>query len=204
MSPELIAPEKFELTKSRLTKSSDCYALGMVIYETISGKVPFHEYADTVVSVKVMLGEHPPRSAMFPEDLWKIIKSCWTSRPGDRPSVADVLQCLRAASNPSGPPPDGPSGVQSQTSDTATAKRSAPMLGLSHVTDRRLGSFSSPPRTLATEATGEPGIDTRRAIHTNLLTTPADSNGEVAHEVGAHDSTHFLGPSHDIWHRTHP
>src|ERR1700753_223942 len=68
MSPELIAPEKFGFETSRPTKSSDCYALGMVIYETISGNVPFHKCIETVVYVKVMLGEHPSRGAVFPED----------------------------------------------------------------------------------------------------------------------------------------
>ena len=36
MSPELLDPERFEMPKSednRPTRQSDCYALGMVIYE---------------------------------------------------------------------------------------------------------------------------------------------------------------------------
>ena len=33
MSPELFDPARFGLPKVRLTKESDCYALGMVIYE---------------------------------------------------------------------------------------------------------------------------------------------------------------------------
>lgn len=33
MSPELLDPERFEITECRPTKQSDCYALGMVIYE---------------------------------------------------------------------------------------------------------------------------------------------------------------------------
>ena len=33
MSPELFDPTRFGLPKVRLTKESDCYALGMVIYE---------------------------------------------------------------------------------------------------------------------------------------------------------------------------
>jgi serine/threonine protein kinase len=33
MSPELFDPTIFDLPKCRLTKESDCYALGMVIYE---------------------------------------------------------------------------------------------------------------------------------------------------------------------------
>ena len=32
-SPELLDPEQFGLTDSRPTKQSDCYALGMVVYE---------------------------------------------------------------------------------------------------------------------------------------------------------------------------
>ena len=33
MSPELLDPEKFGLERCKPTKESDCYALGMVIYE---------------------------------------------------------------------------------------------------------------------------------------------------------------------------
>jgi len=40
MSPELIDPKEGD---GRPTKDSDCYALGMVVYETISGHLPFHE-----------------------------------------------------------------------------------------------------------------------------------------------------------------
>ena len=60
MSPELIDPQRFGLENSRPTKSSDCYALGMVIYETISGHLPFHKDADMTVFVKVLNGKRPP------------------------------------------------------------------------------------------------------------------------------------------------
>ena len=33
MSPELLDPEMFGLDNNRPTKQSDCYALGMVVYE---------------------------------------------------------------------------------------------------------------------------------------------------------------------------
>ena len=33
MSPELLYPDKFGATDSRPTTQSDCYALGMVVYE---------------------------------------------------------------------------------------------------------------------------------------------------------------------------
>jgi len=94
MGPELIDPERFGLKNGRPTKSSDCYALGMVVYETISGNLPFHEYGDLAVFTKVLAGERPIRGVGFTENLWKVMKLCWRSRPSDRPSVEDVLQCL--------------------------------------------------------------------------------------------------------------
>src|SRR6267378_4011787 len=51
--PELYDPERFGLGHNCPTIYSDCYALGMVIYETINGRLPFHEYSKFMV-VKVI------------------------------------------------------------------------------------------------------------------------------------------------------
>ncbi|KAF9793371.1 kinase-like domain-containing protein, partial [Thelephora terrestris] len=99
MSPELIDPQRFGLEKSRRTRSSDCYALGMVIYETISGNLPFHEHADLTVFMKVMGSEHPAREAGFPKCLWKVMEQCWAFHPDNRPDVRHVLKCLRKLQN---------------------------------------------------------------------------------------------------------
>lgn len=103
MSPELIAPQEFGFKKSRLTKSSDCYALGMVIYETISGKLPFHKDTDYTISLKVVKGERPHRGVWFTDALWGMLEWCWISQPSDRPNIENVLGCLEIASNASGP-----------------------------------------------------------------------------------------------------
>ena len=94
MSPELIAPHRFGLEDSHPTKSSDCYALGMVIYETISGHLPFHKHADLVVFTKVLEGERPPREVGFTDSLWDMLGLCWAPQPDARPSVEEVLQYL--------------------------------------------------------------------------------------------------------------
>ena len=94
MSPELIAPQRFGLKSSRPTKSSDCYALGMVIYETISGNLPFYEDTDLTVFVKVLEGERPPRGANFRKDLWRTLELCWEPQPDNRPTLEDVFRCL--------------------------------------------------------------------------------------------------------------
>ena len=102
MSPELISPQEFGCKKSRPTRSSDCYALGMVIYETISGKLPFYKYTDYMVFLKVTKGERPSREARFSEGLWEMLERCWTPYPEDRPRIKDILWCLGVAPTSSG------------------------------------------------------------------------------------------------------
>ena len=106
MSPELLDPEYFGFAKSRPTKSSDCYALGMVIYETISGNLPFHGHLNPAVTMKVLRGERPRWEAKFEESLWRMLELCWASRPYERPSIREVLRCLETASILQEPPPD--------------------------------------------------------------------------------------------------
>jgi hypothetical protein len=99
MGPECIFPQEFGFKDSRPTKSSDCYSLGMVIYETISGNPPFHEYADMSVFLKVLKGEHPSRGVEFTEGLWGMLERCWMFQPNSRPGVEDVLQYLESVLN---------------------------------------------------------------------------------------------------------
>jgi hypothetical protein len=101
MSPELLCPEKFGLEDSRPTKSSDCYALGMVIYEVLSGQLPFSHHGGYTVVVRVLEGKRPrwPRGAegMY-DDVQEVLKCCWEPKPEDRPRIEDVLLCLEGVS----------------------------------------------------------------------------------------------------------
>ena len=110
MGPELIAPQEFGLENCCPTASSDCYSLGMVIYETVSGNLPFHKYADLAVFLKVLKGERPPRGDRFTNNLWKMLEQCWASQPSSRPSIEGVLQCLETLSDLSEPPSPGTDG----------------------------------------------------------------------------------------------
>jgi len=110
MSPERIAPGRFGFKDSRPTVSSDCYALGMVIYETISGNFPFHKDTDLAVFMKVVEGERPPRGAKFPKNLWEMLERCWVPEPDSRPTIEDVLHCLGMAPDLLEPPSPGVGG----------------------------------------------------------------------------------------------
>ena len=123
MSPELFDPENFGLKNSRPTKRSDCYALGMVIYEVLSRRVPFYEHANFAVVVRVSRGEYPgkPRGeerALFTDDIWRILKCCWKSNPGDRPRVKDVLECLERSSRSWMPPSQTMTNIPTTNSPT--------------------------------------------------------------------------------------
>ena len=139
MSPELIAPERFGFKNSHPTKSSDCYALGMVIYETISGSLPFHKDTNPAVFMKVVEGKYPPRGMRFTDALWEMLELCWAAQPLNRPTAEQVLQRLETVSNL----PEPPSGTDEEIEedgddwDSTTDSSGAPnWLGSTVVTER--------------------------------------------------------------------
>jgi len=103
MSPELLDPDRFGLRDGRPTKRSDCYALGMVILEVLSGKPPFPNYNGMTVMRKIVEGERPGRpegeeGVWFTADLWGMLEQCWSLHSERRPTIDNVLQCLRRGS----------------------------------------------------------------------------------------------------------
>jgi len=109
MSPELLDPDQFGIKDSRPTRESDCYALGMVILEVLSGQAPFTPFKDFIVMRKVIEGERPGRpegaeGTWFTDDLWRTLNRCWETQPGSRPSIEAVLGCLERVSRAWKPP----------------------------------------------------------------------------------------------------
>ena len=103
MSPELLDPEEFGSKDGRPTKASDCYALGMVILEVLTGQAPFPYCTAPVVMRKIIKGERPdrpqgPEAVWFTDDMWGLLKQCWSSEPKLRPTVESVLERLKRGS----------------------------------------------------------------------------------------------------------
>jgi len=146
MSPELLNSKIFGLNLIRKTKSSDSYALGMVIYEVLSGQVPFFQHHGYIAVRKVLDGERPERPqgarrGWFTDDVWRILEHCWQPKPTDRPSVKVVLfrwECLEEVSG-SWTPPSPLMVEDSQSADSSTW--SSPVL----TTEESMGSEVVPP-----------------------------------------------------------
>ena len=124
MSPELLNPDRFGFKNCLPTKGSDCYALGMVILEVLSGKSPFKPDRDLIVVQKVVEGERPgrpqgARGQWFTDELWKTLEGCWSPHPKNRPAIGAVLKQLERLSTTWRPLP--PSATPSVSDDVQTA-----------------------------------------------------------------------------------
>ena len=103
MSPELLDREGSNSLKCQLTVESDCYALGMAMYEILSGSIPFGPSNSIAVLSRVLDGGRPGRpkgeaGKLFTDNVWDVVRRCWKTEPSERASAEDVLQCLEGES----------------------------------------------------------------------------------------------------------
>ena len=133
MSPELFDANQSDPEGTRPTRQSDCYALGMVIYEVLSGQVPFASFHYCIAVRKIIEGERPRRPGglegmQFTDDLWRMLNQCWAAQPQRRPNVRDILECLGRVSVALEVDEDG--GFYEEDRDWDTASDSTGMLSL--------------------------------------------------------------------------
>jgi len=102
MSPELLFPEEFGMAGNRHTRQSDRYALGMVIYEVLSGHSPYHELSECSAVAEIIDGGRPKKPTMaarlgFTGELWEIVERCWNKDRDERPNLRVILSTLNDA-----------------------------------------------------------------------------------------------------------
>jgi tetratricopeptide (TPR) repeat protein/TolB-like protein len=101
-TPAYMAPEQFQ--GQRATRQSDIYALGVVMYEAVTGKHPFHSNGDREANVK-------PTPGLLSPPLDAAILKCLAINPKDRPQSVSEIPCV--TQNPTGmSPATGSTSIQ--------------------------------------------------------------------------------------------
>ncbi|KAH7322186.1 kinase-like domain-containing protein [Rhizoctonia solani] len=86
--------------KTSHTEASDVYALGMTIYETMTGQVPYQGKSESnVILLMTVKKELPDRPEVgISDELWGLLAVCYSFEPAARPSAAEVVEAMRAIS----------------------------------------------------------------------------------------------------------
>jgi serine/threonine protein kinase len=123
-TPEFMSPEQAQ--GRTLTPASDIYSLAVILYELLTGKLPFDarsplEFLQLHVAAQpIPLGERAPE-ASFPTGLAEVIAKALLKRPEDRyASAADFGAALKVLA----PPGKGLTAIMPVPALPATARRS--------------------------------------------------------------------------------
>jgi len=83
------------MDKILITKESDVYGMGMVVYEVLTGNMPYSKHNDTVTLSKIQAGELPQRPSEGIDDgVWEFLESCWSRDHTKRPSSDKVYDSI--------------------------------------------------------------------------------------------------------------
>jgi serine/threonine protein kinase len=90
MAPEVLMGQPY-------IQASDIYSLGMVMYEILTGLLPYAEQAhDTNLALMILQGIRPqfPTQVKYPQLLVDLIKRCWEQEPNNRPSTKEISEMV--------------------------------------------------------------------------------------------------------------
>ena len=93
-TPEYMAPEQWQ---GKATAASDQYALGVVLFELLTGRKPYSAETPLAVALKVMSEPLPRPSDLapdIPEEVEKVLYKALARDPQDR--YEDMVECKRA------------------------------------------------------------------------------------------------------------
>lgn len=105
-SPRYMAPEALlsagqpdhakEDATTLLDTSTDVFALGVLLWQILTLETPYPRYTPKDLFRRVIQGgQRPPIPVWWPLDLQKLLQSCWSTHPHQRPSMQKVICALR-------------------------------------------------------------------------------------------------------------
>ena len=97
INPRWFSPELLQQTAPASTHS-DVWSFGMVCLEILSGHQPFNNISRDIVVMREIdngrIPERPGRVVGLNDDVWALMRKCWTKKPEARPSIKEVKEKL--------------------------------------------------------------------------------------------------------------
>jgi len=120
-TPEYMAPE--QAAGEPAGPASDCYAIGMMVYEALTGQLPFSGDTRQIILAKRWSEPRPPHelASGIPGDLAQLCVECLRRAPELRPTALEILRRLDGAGvvlgepDPRAPPPSWRSSTPTPT-----------------------------------------------------------------------------------------
>ena len=85
LSPEIITNKPYDA-------KCDIWALGVLLYELMTFKMPFNAVSLPLLSIKINRGVYKPPPSSYSHDIRNLLKKCLTVDPDKRPSINEILK----------------------------------------------------------------------------------------------------------------
>ncbi|XP_076885140.1 serine/threonine-protein kinase STY13-like [Bidens hawaiensis] len=111
MAPELYSTVTLRQgEKKHYNHKVDAYSFAIVLWELIHNKLPFEGMSNLQAAYAAAFKNVRPSADDLPEDLARIVTSCWQEDPNERPNFTQIIQMLLHylslnASSPTSIPP---------------------------------------------------------------------------------------------------
>lgn len=172
-TPDYMSPE--QARGAGITPASDVYALGCVLYEMLTSRVPFEGETSVVLSHHLFAPPKPLRAKQpdleFPSTLEDLVMRMLAKSPDDRPSARAVRDALRAID----PTVSTRSG---QTPDGQRLGRAARMISQPPPADTKTGGKGQSNVGATVALVGDVGEELELALHVNGLQPARQAPGE--------------------------
>jgi len=88
MAPEILQGKDY-------TTASDIYSFGMIMWELITGRMPFWDQNNDIeLIIKICKNFRPPIIKNTPKGYVELMQECWDSDPNKRPTTFNILKRL--------------------------------------------------------------------------------------------------------------